>query len=118
MGYIELLQSMAPIISALCAALGLAIGWIVSARKSRSDREKRIAQRQEALCEGVLALLRAQIVDAYERYVVHDVPLTVERRHEIDRAYEAYVALGGNGTISRLYEGICNTRTHIVGEDK
>lgn len=109
---------MAPILSALCTALGLAVGWIVAARKSRTERERAIAQKQDALCEGVLALLRAQIVDAYERYVIHGAPLTVERRHEIDRAHDAYVALGGNGTIGHLYEEICKVPTHIVGEDK
>lgn len=112
----DFLGRIAPILSALCTAVGLAVGWIVSARKSRTKRERKISEVQDAIREGVLALLRAQLVDAYERHVTHGGPLTVERRHEIDRAYEAYRALGGNGTIERLYQEICNLPTHIVGE--
>lgn len=100
---------MVPIISGLCTIIGVLSGWIVSARTSRTKREK-------ALSQGVLALLRTQLVDAYESYVVHCDRLTVERRHEIDMSYEAYKALGGNGTITRLYEEICEVPTYIVGE--
>lgn len=108
----------APILSALCAIVGALTGWIISARRSRSEREREIAKKQDAIREGVLALLRAQLVDAYEKYVVHGAPLTVERRHEIDRAFAAYKALGGNGTIERLYAEICKLPTHIVGESE
>lgn len=100
---------MVPIISGLCAIAGALGGWIVSARTSRTRREK-------ALSQGVLALLRAQLVDAYERYVIHADRLTVERKHEIDKAFEAYEALGGNGTIRHLYEEFCKVPTYIVGE--
>ena len=109
MDYMDFLGRMVPIISGLCAIIGALGGWIVSARTSRTRREK-------ALAQGVLALLRAQLVDAYERYVVHGDRLTVERRHEIDRAFEAYEALGGNGTVKHLYEEFCDVPTYIVGE--
>lgn len=100
---------MVPIIASLCTIIGALSGWIVSARTSRTKREK-------ALSKGVLALLRTQLVDAYESYVVHGDRLTVERRHEIDMSYEAYRDLGGNGTIARLYQEICELPTYIVGE--
>lgn len=116
MDFWDFLGRTAPILSALCAALGLAVGWIASARKSRTEREKKISATQDAIKEGVLALLRAQLVDAYERHITHGGPLTVERRHEIDRAYKAYKALGGNGTIGHLYDEICEHPTFIVGE--
>ena len=107
--YLEALGKLVPIISGLCAIIGALGGWIVSARTSRTKREA-------ALANGVLALLRAQLVDAYERYVVHGDHLTVERRHEIDRCFEAYKALGGNGTVAHLYEEFQRMPTYIVGE--
>lgn len=73
-------------------------------------------ERLDAVAIGLLAAERKNLVDAYEDYVVNGDPLTVERRHEIDKQYEAYKALGGNGTIGRLYQEICHIPTHIVGE--
>ena len=116
--YLEALGKLVPVISGLCAVIGALAGWIASARASRSQREEALAVRQRAISDGVLALLRAQLVDAYERYVAHGEPLTVERRHEIDRCFEAYEALGGNGTVRRLYEEFCRRPTYIVGESE
>lgn len=109
--YLEFLGRMVPIISGLCTVIGALAGWIVSARTSRTKREKAIAK-------GVLALLRTKIVDAYERYVKQGHHLTMERKDEITRAYEAYTALGGNGAVRDLYEDIRNLPTYIVGEGR
>lgn len=106
----EWLGRMVPIISGLCAIIGALGGWIISARTSRTKREK-------ALAQGVLALLRTKIVDAYERYVKQGHHLTMERKDEITRAYEAYEALGGNGAVKDLYEDIKSLPTYIVGEE-
>lgn len=116
--YIEFLGRIAPILSSLVAALSFAIGWIVSARKSRSEREKELQAKQNAISEGVLALIRSQIVDDYEKYVIRGIPLTVERRNELDRAHNAYVTLGGNGTIDHLYKEITRLPTHIAGSER
>ena len=98
------------------SALTFAIGWIVSARKSRTTREHDLAEKQDALREGMLAIMRSNIMDAYERYVLHGAPLTVARRECIDKEHEAYHLNGGNSTGDRMYQEICNVHTHIVGE--
>lgn len=88
-------------------------------KESIDELRKRVesnGERLDAVAMGLLATHRKNLVDAYEDYVVDGNPLTVERRHEIDKQFEAYSALGGNGTIKRLYIEICHVPTHIVGE--
>lgn len=118
MEYVEFLGRLAPIISALVAVVSFAMGWIISARNHIAAKEKQLAERQEAICKGLLALIRSQIVDDYEHYVVRGAPLTVERRHEMDRAFDAYKALGGNGTIGHLYEEIKKVPTYIAESER
>lgn len=59
-------------------------------------------------------ILRSSIMDAYDKYVVASAPLTVERKREIDEAWAAYSALGGNGTGRQMYEDICELPIAIV----
>lgn len=115
MDWLEFMGRLAPVISALSGFLGLAIGWIVSARKSRTQRERDLAATQDAIANGVKVLLRSKVVDAYERYVGTDEWPTVERRHEVTEAYEAYKALGGNGTVTQMYESFSELPTKVVG---
>lgn len=115
MEWLDFLGRLTPLISSLTGLLGLAVGWIASARKSRSERERDIAERQRALSDGMLALMRGHLMDAYERHVTHGAPLTVARRECIDREHAAYKALGGNSTGDLMYEAICELPTHVVG---
>lgn len=77
--------------------------------KSEEDAEERMWQRRMNK-----AVLRKDLVDAYERHVVDGRPLTVERRHEITECYEAYAHYGGNGTGKHMYEAICDIPVEIV----
>ena len=91
-------------------ALGGVVTWCVAAinRMGEAGRasERRELERDEALEEGLKALLRCNLVDSYDTYVLGDKRLSVERRTEIDRCYAAYTGLGGNGTGSELYRKI------------
>lgn len=121
----------------LGGVLGGILGWFLRKWGSRKQKDAKNTQdladmkesigelktsvtengrRLDAVVIGLLATHRKNLVDAYEDYVVNGDPLTVERRHEIDKQYEAYKTLGGNGTITRLYKEICHVPTHIVGE--
>ena len=91
--------------------LGAVVTWCV-ARINRMGDEGRDAaaaqsRREDALDAAVRTLLRSHIVDAYDVYVLGDKPMSVERRQELDSCYQAYHALGGNGTGTGLYEEIC-----------
>lgn len=68
---------------------------------------RRLTTRDKAIEEGVKSILRHELMDAYEMYVMRGMPLTMERRREIDECYHAYAALGGNGIGKTAYEAIC-----------
>ena len=77
-----------------------ACGWLAS-------QVARLSKRDSALYEGMKVILRSSLADAYEMYVTEQRPLTLERKREIDEAWEAYAALGGNGTGRQMYAELC-----------
>ena len=85
---------------AVAAAFGILTGFLGS-------RLRAITKRDMAIEQGVKAILRHELMDDYERFAVRGEPLTIERRREIDECYNAYSALGGNGTGRSAYEAIC-----------
>lgn len=111
----------------LSCGLSFALGIIASflaRRRTREDKaieeqranDKKLLDQQEANNMGTLALCRKAVIDAYDTFVINGTPMSVERHNEIDKLYEAYHALGGNGTISRYYEEIANQPTYIVSD--
>lgn len=119
------LASAAP--SVVSGVVMLLVGWFAAAakgaRQARADIERLLglyeevradAGRREALYKGMKASLRKDLVDAYRDHVTEGKPLTVERMHEITEGYNAYRALGGNGTGKAMYEGICEVPIAIV----
>lgn len=59
--------------------------------------------RKSALKNGVLCLLRAEIIRCHEKYTERgEIPIYAEEA--LERVYKAYHELGGNGTITDLYE--------------
>lgn len=86
-------QVISIIVAAVCGWLGAQV--------------TRLRKKDEALYCGMKVLLRATIADAYETYVTNQTPLSMERKREVDEAYEAYAALGGNSTGKHMYEEIC-----------
>lgn len=83
----------------ITAVLAGAVGWFGNSLRKKQTHD-------DAMELGMRVLLRTQIVDAYDRYHNQHAKLTVERKREIDEAYEAYHALGGNGTITEMYREI------------
>lgn len=77
-------------------ALG-ALGGFVAATYTKFARQVRAALKL-AKAQG-----RREIVDAYQLYVVEGRKMTIERHRELAETYEAYTALGGNGTAKRLW---------------
>ena len=94
--------------------------WVALRDQRRKAAEAREAATEEAEEERKWqrrmnkAVLRRDLVDAYEKHVVDGRPLTVERRHEITEEYEAYAHYGGNGTGRHMYEAICELPVEIV----
>lgn len=78
----------------------------------------RLKARDAALYEGMKAVLRRELVDDFEAYVVEGHPMSIERKREVDECYHAYRELGGNGTGAQMYEKICAVKIAIIKEDQ
>ena len=117
---------METIITALIAAAAAVTVAVIEAKaaRRRKEEDERHAQlvtleterttRAEAMALGMKALLRAQIVNFYDTYHNQERPLSVERRRELDEMYTAYHALGGNGTVTAMYEELKASDIWIV----
>ncbi len=84
-----------------CAAssvLGGGLTYFLTRLKNGFKREK-------ALTEGVLSLLRNQLIEYHDKYTGRGYcPIYV--KESARRSYEAYHGLGGNGVITKLYEDL------------
>lgn len=85
------------IISSLASAL---VATIVTSSKSKIKKEK---QTMEALKNGLRALLWHEINEIHKESM-HEEGMTPDERHNLEQVYNAYHALGGNGTGTRVYE--------------
>lgn len=99
--------------------MGTVLGWVLAPVCSALvgavvAQARQLGSSQRAMQEGLKALLRQQIVNAYRDYVIEGRPLTVERKHELTEQYEAYAAIGGNGTGKAMYESICEVPITVV----
>ena len=74
-------------------------------KRVRDMDEMRQNDRTKQLENGVQSLLRAEIIRSHEKYMDRKY-CPVYAREALSRAYEAYHALGGNGTITGLYNQI------------
>ncbi|MBP0984736.1 MAG: hypothetical protein J6A19_13525 [Oscillospiraceae bacterium] len=66
---------------------------------------RRRNERTSQLEAGLQCLLRAEIIRSHEKYMDRGY-CPVYAREALSREYEAYHALGGNGTITDLYQQI------------
>ena len=87
--------------------IGGLIGYIVSrSKKWKSDND--------SIREGVLSLLRIELINSYDEYAIHKTPMSVERRDIVEKAYKAYKDLGGNGSIDHMFDVLKNIDPFIV----
>ena len=98
---------------------GTILGWVLAPVCSALvgaviAQARQLGSSQRAMQEGLKALLRQQLVNAYRDYVIDGKPLTVERKHELTEQYQAYTAIGGNGTGKAMYERICEVPLTVV----
>lgn len=100
------------------------IGWVISAcgfgtivskainKRIDTVSEQQTVQkaRQNAVELGVQALLRANIISIYNKYMDRgEIP--IYERENIDHLYKEYKALGGNGVIESLMEKLTDLPT-------
>ena len=80
----------------VAAALGIAY-------KRLSNRFKKEKAKQEALCNGMRVTLKNSIIERFEMYEEREY-CPISARENLEDMYEAYRALGGNGTVTTLME--------------
>lgn len=86
---------------------GSAIGVITTIFSKRSARET-------ALQNGVLCLLRAEIIRSHEKYTKRgEIPIYA--KESLEKVYNAYHDLGGNGTVTDLYRECMGLRVATSG---
>lgn len=113
------------IIVALISALVTVGNVVFTSLMSQHSEKKRIEtvktlkqdNRIELLEQGVQSLLRADILHSHEKYM-HKGFCPVYAREALTHAYDAYHQLGGNGTITTLYNQIMNLPLKEDEEDE
>lgn len=77
-------------------------------------RLKQHGKVERARIEIEKAMARQMIFDAYEKYVIRGEHMTIARYEELLRVYEAYQALGGNGTAKAYMKEIIAKKPYLV----
>jgi len=83
--------------------IGVAFGSISSAMFGLWQAYQKLHKKNIAIQNGVQALLRAQIIQVYNKYMERGY-LPIYERENIDELCKQYKALGGNGVITGLIE--------------
>lgn len=75
---------------------------INKARDDRRNEKKQSEDKDQALSDGVQALLRESIVTAYNKYSDKGF-CPIYAKESLKKAYKSYAALGGNDVATGLY---------------
>lgn len=92
----QILTVLGWVLSPVCASL---VTYIVTQRKADKAHAR-------AMEQGMLVLLRQQLIDYHRNYVASGGPCPVRIKEQATAVHEAYAALGGNGTGTQLWHEI------------
>lgn len=67
-------------------------------------------KKQDTMEMGLQALLRNAIIQSYNRHIDMGY-CPIYEKENVEKMYEQYHALGGNGTITKLYEELMGMST-------
>ncbi len=96
----------------LTSLLGAAVGGVVSVLTALLTAGKKYARRQKAEEDGLRCLLRAKIIDAYEKGRDNGF-CPLYQKESLKRMYAAYHTLGGNDIATNLYLEVLQMPTQI-----
>ena len=74
-------------------------------KRLKDVEEMRQNDRSKQIESGLQSLLRAEIIRSHEKYMDKQY-CPVYAREALNRIYESYHALGGNGTMTELYKQV------------
>lgn len=103
------------VLGGFTTALTVLITWAVHKMTAKLDEVERERKAERAADEqwrtamerGMRAMLRKELLDAYEQYVIRGDPLSYDVFKHLEGVYDAYHALGGNGAGTMVWEAIC-----------
>lgn len=96
---------------AICLA-ALTAAWRAVSARLKAEHDK-----NEAVAEGVQALLRESIVGNYNRYLDKGF-CPIYAKESLKRVYRAYAALGGNDVATSLYKKVLDMPEEPAKEEK
>lgn len=85
--------------------LGLMGSAVLAGFRCLHKKQKTSEKRQQALENGMVAMLRDRIVQAYYHYHARNT-VTLHGLENIKGMYAAYKTLGGNGIVDKLVEDL------------
>lgn len=86
----------------LFTAILAALSWLFKSMRDQLEEEKK---KNEAISEGVQALLRESIVSNYNRYADKGF-CPIYAKESMKKVYKAYHRLGGNDVATELYNKV------------
>ena len=86
--------------------LGGVIGFLSTKMKSHNEKDK-------AIEEGLVALLRNELVRRYREYKQKG-EMSILDKENIEDMFNQYENLGGNGTVKKMYKELLDLPTEIV----
>lgn len=92
---------------------GIVAAALTAAYTRLSKRVKAYRAKQDAIEQGMQALLRDRIIQAYNHYTDKGF-CPIYGRQNVESLYNAYHALGGNGTITELYNKLKSLPTEEI----
>lgn len=74
-------------------------------RELKREKDKKLSQREKALENGVVCLLRVKLIEYHSKYIQRGAISSHALQNWL-MMYEAYKALGGNGMVDHMKEEI------------
>lgn len=84
-------------------------------RRLRDERKKENEEREAALKEGMVCLLRVYLIESHAKYMALG-EISTHGYENFEAMYEAYSKLGGNGLVTHMWEDIQELRIKTGGK--
>ena len=102
------------IINALAGAI---ITYLVTVLRQKKQQIKEQRKENKALKEGIQALLRDRIIQAYNKYFENGW-IPIYAMESIEACYSSYEELGENGVIDNLMRQLRELPNHESGDEE
>ena len=95
------------------AILGGMLGIVSTKLKNNKEKDEATKRKEQAIEEGVQALLRNELVRRYREYETKG-EMTILDKETIEAMFKQYENLGGNGTVKHLMGELLSLPTKVI----